>query len=104
MVPRHDCCDVAASRRAHPCPGSPGEWDDPAWKTLAFAVSGPRWFRYAYTAAEDGHMFIASALANLECRDDFTLYELRGEVVNGEPVWSLTEQIYEADPTGFVVD
>ncbi len=102
MVPAADCCDRGGAPAR--CVPDPAAWEHPAWRALGFAITEPHAFRIAYTGWEDGSKFIASALADLDCTNQFTLYELTGELRNGQAVMRLTKEPYEPDPPGFVLE
>jgi len=76
LTPPESCCDAPT----HKCTG---DWSQPTWKLLGFAIDQPSLFQYSYTS--DGQTFTANAVGDLDCDGTPVIYVARGTIVNGAP-------------------
>lgn len=85
------CCAIAGSGGTEKCNPSLGGWavgapnfaaNGPSWEALDFEMKDPHYFAYSFP--HDGTEYDAVATGNLDCDDTFSLFELAGEVIDGE--------------------
>ena len=87
-TPAASCCGQAGRR----CAVDPALWNGVAgWDALGFSIDKPFRFQYAYDA-QGQQLFEATATGDLDCdATDFSLYTLRGEIVDGSETYGLTK-------------
>jgi type II secretory pathway pseudopilin PulG len=89
-TPATSCCD--SGRRDRKCEPDLALWEgNPVWDELLFDVTTPHDFRYEYQGTAES--FTARAIGDLDCDLDEIEYVLTGEVVNGNPVFTLTKPV-----------
>ena len=76
LTPPGSCCDSPT----HKCTG---DWSQPTWKLLDFAIDQPSLFQYSYRS--DGQTFTANAVGDLDCDGTPVIYVAHGTIVDGGP-------------------
>ena len=76
LTPPGSCCDSPT----HKCTG---DWSQPTWKLLGFAIEQPSLFQYSYRS--DGQTFTANAVGDLDCDGTPVIYVAHGTIVDGGP-------------------
>jgi len=71
---------------ADKCEPNAEQWAHPGWTALMFSVDDPHY--YAYEFVSDGSSFTARAMGDLDGDGIPSVFELYGEVKDGEPVVS----------------
>jgi hypothetical protein len=72
------------------CPTMPSIWKaDKTWAAVGFSLESPTLYRFTYHS--DGKTFVVQAIGDLDCNDQFATFELRGEMVGGEPKITLAK-------------
>lgn len=86
LTPATTCCATPSKK----CPATASDWQGvDAWDRLDFEMTEDHYFRYSYES--DGVTFVARAVGDLDCDGQEVVYELRGEVVDGNPQVTLTK-------------
>ena len=91
LTPAKPCC----GNKNNKCNSTAQDWSQPAWQALEFQIDEPNLFQYSYDS--DGKTVTARAVGDLDCDTVMITYELKGEVVNGNPQFTLTEPQPNAD-------
>lgn len=92
LTPKESCCTNKDAK----CRSTVDDWmKQPVWQSLDFQIDEPHLFQYSYES--DGKTFTAKALGDLDCDTIFVTYELKGDVVNGTPQFTMTEPPAGAD-------
>ena len=80
LTPTQSCCSAGGS-----CAPDAGVWAQPPWSAMEFSIDDAHMFQYAYES--DASHFLAAAVGDTNCDGKTVTYELRGEVVDGNPVF-----------------
>ncbi|MBK7538217.1 MAG: hypothetical protein IPI49_23210 [Myxococcales bacterium] len=91
LTPAVSCCTYPDRK----CPVTAAPWATAAWQALDFQLDEPHFFRYQYTSTPT--RFVATAVGDLDCDGEEIVYTLMGEVVNGNPAFSLTKPAPNTD-------
>ena len=79
-----ECCALGGA--IEKCAPSAALWANDTWVALSFSVDDPHYYAYGYTAANTAGdtsgetNFTASAVGNLDCDAETSLFEMYGEI------------------------
>ncbi len=78
-----DCCAMTTASTREKCAPNETIWSAPVWVALSFGVPDPHYYAYRYTNSDlinSEMQFTAQARGDLDCDDQFSLYEMYGVV------------------------
>jgi len=83
-TPGVSCCQQNYEGKKK-CAPDAKEWDTPEWRALEFQLNEPFLFQYAYTPANAGAAFQATAVGDINCNGTSITYTLDGKVDSNAP-------------------
>ena len=81
------CCAMKADGNEKCDPAKFAWATNASWEALDFEMKDPHYYAYNFVVSGNGTKdadYLATAVGDLDCDDDRSLYELYGKVVNGE--------------------
>jgi prepilin-type N-terminal cleavage/methylation domain-containing protein len=89
-TPLQTCCDQNFQGKRK-CQVVPEQWDTPEWRALDFSMDKAFYYQYAYTPANNGSTFTATAVGDRDCDGTFITFRMDGATNNGTPTTNLTQ-------------
>jgi prepilin-type N-terminal cleavage/methylation domain-containing protein len=89
-TPAQDCCAQNAGGKKK-CAVVAADWATAGWQSLDFSLDKDFYYQYAYTPANNGASFTATATGDRDCDGTTITYTLTGESATGTPRTTLTE-------------